>query len=234
MQRNKIWILSSILVVFAGVLVYGLILGVKNSPDANTPPVSQGAPDTLPPKDTETGPVSQFPYGQAVIHLDEIAQFPGLTVKPIRVVEDSRCPTGVQCIQAGRVRVEIEIKSGLGTSNEVIELGKFITTEAEKISLVSVEPYPESGTPISPDEYHFTFEVVKRSASATPVPAPQGACYRGGCSGQICSDNPDVVSTCEFREEYACYQSAVCERQSNGQCGWTETAALRMCLNNAS
>jgi hypothetical protein len=56
------------------------------------------------------------------------------------------------------------------------------------------------------------------------------ACYRGGCSGQICSDQQGVASTCEYREEYACYQSATCERQANGQCGWTETEQLRMCL----
>ncbi len=68
----------------------------------------------------------------------------------------------------------------------------------------------------------------------TPTPKPMGACYKGGCSGQLCSDNPDMASTCEYREEYACYQSAVCERQTNGQCGWTETNALKMCLSNAA
>jgi hypothetical protein len=53
----------------------------------------------------------------------------------------------------------------------------------------------------------------------------------GGCSGQICSDQPDMASTCEWREEYACYKTARCEKQASGQCGWTATAELNMCLN---
>jgi hypothetical protein len=59
---------------------------------------------------------------------------------------------------------------------------------------------------------------------------PAGECFVGGCSGQVCSDNPGVITTCEFRPEYACYQDATCERQATGQCGWTETAELQACL----
>ncbi len=55
------------------------------------------------------------------------------------------------------------------------------------------------------------------------------ACRRTGCSGQVCSDE-DVVTTCEFRPEYTCYQAARCERQQNGECGWTMTEDLRSCL----
>jgi hypothetical protein len=55
-------------------------------------------------------------------------------------------------------------------------------------------------------------------------------CFVGGCSGQICSDQEGVISTCEWREEYACYQSATCEVQPSGDCGWTPTAELTACL----
>lgn len=64
-------------------------------------------------------------------------------------------------------------------------------------------------------------------------PQPVAAeCYVGGCSGQICSDEQGVASTCEFRAEDACYQTAKCERQATGECGWTDTTALRLCLSN--
>lgn len=63
-----------------------------------------------------------------------------------------------------------------------------------------------------------------------PVAQPSGTCYVGGCSSQLCTDTPDAVSTCEYREEYACYQNAICERQSNGACGWTQTQALKACV----
>ena len=58
-----------------------------------------------------------------------------------------------------------------------------------------------------------------------------GNCYTGGCSEQICSDKEGVVSTCEYRKEYGCYKNAKCERQVNGQCGWTMTSELTICLN---
>lgn len=59
----------------------------------------------------------------------------------------------------------------------------------------------------------------------------QAACKTTGCSGQICSDK-DVFTTCEFRPEYACYRTAKCARQANGNCGWTQTAELTACLAN--
>jgi len=38
------------------------------------------------------------------------------------------------------------------------------------------------------------------------------------------------MTTCEFRPEHACYREAVCERQPNGECGFTDTPELRACL----
>ena len=58
-------------------------------------------------------------------------------------------------------------------------------------------------------------------------------CYIGGCSAQVCSDDPDVITTCEWLEEYACYRNATCERQADGECGWTETDLLLQCLATA-
>jgi len=65
------------------------------------------------------------------------------------------------------------------------------------------------------------------------------SCYVGGCSSQLCGDASilDMATTCEWREEYTCYQNkeiTSCKRQSNGKCGWTETTELKMCLSNAS
>lgn len=54
-------------------------------------------------------------------------------------------------------------------------------------------------------------------------------CIKTGCSGQICADR-DVITTCIYREEYACYQQARCERQSDGKCGFTRTPELAACL----
>ena len=58
-------------------------------------------------------------------------------------------------------------------------------------------------------------------------------CVVSGCSGQLCVEEGDPgISTCEWRPEYACYRDARCERQPNGQCGWTMTPSLRACLDD--
>ena len=75
--------------------------------------------------------------------------------------------------------------------------------------------------------------------ATTDAPADDGAddgaaaapCKKTGCSGIICAEE-DMVSTCEFKPEYACYRTATCERQSDGTCGWTKSAELDACLAN--
>ena len=54
-----------------------------------------------------------------------------------------------------------------------------------------------------------------------------------GCSGTVCAEpGSDVVTTCEFKPEYACYREATCERQPDGKCAWTQSAELTACLAN--
>ncbi|HVJ92369.1 MAG TPA: hypothetical protein VM580_21360 [Labilithrix sp.] len=65
------------------------------------------------------------------------------------------------------------------------------------------------------------------------VPSSQLPCIKTGCSSHICSDQP-VVTTCIFRPEYACYADATCERQADGQCGFTQTETLTSCLASHS
>lgn len=66
--------------------------------------------------------------------------------------------------------------------------------------------------------------------------AGKGNCIVGGCSGQLCSDATQgpAMSTCEWRESYACYgKHSECQRQSDGQCGWMPTDALKQCLSTS-
>ncbi len=80
----------------------------------------------------------------------------------LSIVEDSRCPIDVQCIQAGTVKVTIKIESGMGIATETIALGRTITTETEAITFVSVRPERESKKTISNTDYRFIFRVSKR------------------------------------------------------------------------
>lgn len=57
-------------------------------------------------------------------------------------------------------------------------------------------------------------------------------CKVGGCSGQLCVDatSPDIASTCEWREEYACYKDSKCGVQADGTCGWSSATTLNQCI----
>lgn len=71
------------------------------------------------------------------------------------------------------------------------------------------------------------------SAGIEPIAA--NGCVVAGCSMQLCvaeGEAANIVSTCEYRAEYACYKEASCEPQANGTCGWTETPSLKACLQN--
>ncbi len=71
-----------------------------------------------------------------------------------------------------------------------------------------------------------------------PPPLPDGGmasngCAIAGCSGQLCvsaGEAASIMTTCEYRAEYACYKGASCEPQADGRCGWTQTPILTQCL----
>jgi hypothetical protein len=84
-----------------------------------------------------------------------------------------------------------------------------------------------SGLPVT--DAGVSFPVV---FSASAPKASLGPCLVGGCSGQVCTDDPNLGTTCEWLEEYACYKAATCARQQNGECGWTQTQKLKDCIAN--
>ena len=92
-----------------------------------------------------------------------------------------------------------------------------------------MESYPEQCA--TPDGHTF---VNERQIISNDEMTFNG-CAVAGCSGQLCvsaDEAGDIITTCEFRAEYACYREASCEPQENGKCGWTQTAELQACLRN--
>lgn len=180
-----------------------------------------------------------LPYGEVGVHVGERVNFGTLSMQVLSVLGDSRCPQDVQCIQAGTVRVILETSLGVEVSTTTIALGQTITAHTDSITFTDAFPYPVSQTSIPLHEYLFTFEVAAHTPSevvvdeARDLPSVMGACYVGGCSSELCTDTPDMASTCEYHEAYACYKNAVCERQLNGQCGWVPTTELQACLAKA-
>lgn len=98
---------------------------------------------------------------------------------------------------------------------------------ATKEGVVVFQKDNPSGLPEHDDEVRIPIKF-----ESGPMQDGASACKVGGCSGQVCSDK-DVITTCEFRPEYACYQKAKCERQPTGECGWTMTEELMSCIETA-
>jgi len=94
--------------------------------------------------------------------------------------------------------------------------------ECRDVRYPILESYPRQCQ--TPDGRVFMEEIAE---------ADKNSCNTTGCSGQVCS-NQEVITTCEFLPEYVCYRNAVCERQSNGECGWTQTNELTQCLEEQS
>lgn len=84
-----------------------------------------------------------------------------VSITPHAVLDDSRCPTDVQCIWAGTVKTKVTIKTPEGTSEETLEIGKPIHKGSYTITFTELTPAPHSGETIPDASYRFTFTVSK-------------------------------------------------------------------------
>jgi len=89
--------------------------------------------------------------------LNQVAIVDGLRIRPIAVIEDSRCPANVQCVWAGRLVVRARMNGPGWTQVRDFELGVFQAVDRYRVTLIRAEP-PAPG-PIDPGAYRFTFEV---------------------------------------------------------------------------
>ncbi|HRH20890.1 MAG TPA: hypothetical protein PLE81_09680 [Brevundimonas sp.] len=105
-----------------------------------------------------TGGPSYF-SGQRTAGLDEAVRLSNLRIIPLEVVEDSRCPTDVDCVWAGRLVVRVMIQSSaFPTRTESMELGRGIALEdARSLTITAAEPDRVSGVAVRPSDYRLTF-----------------------------------------------------------------------------
>ncbi len=103
--------------------------------------------------------VSPEPALNPVAAIGQAARAGPFVVRPIAVVEDSRCPANVQCVWAGRLRLLAEIN--YDGSSEVLRrelvLGTPLPLPAGTVTLSDARPAPVAGRPIDPAAYRFIF-----------------------------------------------------------------------------
>lgn len=91
--------------------------------------------------------------------VDEGGSAFGVTVTPVEIMEDSRCPVDVQCIQAGTVRVRALVEAASGASSKIFDLEKPVIIGDWEVTLTQTDPAPESGKEIKDGEYTFYFRI---------------------------------------------------------------------------
>lgn len=94
--------------------------------------------------------------------LGEVARAGELSVRPLALLEDSRCPASVRCVWAGQVRIHAEIMSRSGREVREMTSDKPVTIAGGTLTLVEVEPPKVAPVTTNPRAYRFTFRFEGR------------------------------------------------------------------------
>lgn len=139
----------------------------------------------------------------------------------------------------GAPALELKIKtnnfSSFKNGDRVRIIGSVLWNEISVTSIVKIEE--KSCPQLAPIGPNFCSNgkieagIIGSDGCQLPPKCVVSDCVVGGCSGTLCGGpGEDLVSTCEYKEEYQCYKQAICERQTTGKCGWTKTPEFNACI----
>ncbi len=89
-----------------------------------------------------------------------------LRVRFLTLVEDSRCPTGTNCVWAGTAKIKIQVRSGARNAQTFdIETNGDDTVmfRGYRIKLTDLTPHPANNIRINRNGYVATFRITKIS-----------------------------------------------------------------------
>jgi hypothetical protein len=103
------------------------------------------------------------------LRIGAAATLPGTTttVTFVRVVNDGRCPKGVQCIWEGDAAVELRVAPAGGDAQTITlhtndRFERQAAVGGATVRLEQLEPYPETDRSIPADSYIVTLRVAAR------------------------------------------------------------------------
>ena len=88
-------------------------------------------------------------------------------VKFVDVPQDSRCPTGVNCVWAGNAEVTLNVSYDKCTTNLTLNTNDSPQTKQEekagdfRVKLIKLDPYPRSDKKIAASDYLATLVITK-------------------------------------------------------------------------
>jgi len=100
------------------------------------------------------------------INQEAVIEGEGLTVAFESVLEDSRCPEGVDCIWSGNAKIRIK-SSKQKHSPAPIELNTNVEPKGSsylgyEIKLVALKPRPKADKPVQSNEYKAALIITKK------------------------------------------------------------------------
>lgn len=84
-----------------------------------------------------------------------------VSITPLQIIEDSRCPANVNCIWAGRFVVKAKITEEDLSKEYNFTEGERVVTDFGEIALTKVVPVPVAGDRVKPEDYRFTFHIER-------------------------------------------------------------------------
>ena len=81
-----------------------------------------------------------------------------MVLRPVAVVQDSRCPANVNCVWAGQLIVDFETAA---RTRIRLELGKPVAIGGGRLILAGASPQPRAGATIPPARYRFQLRFEK-------------------------------------------------------------------------
>ncbi|NTZ41547.1 hypothetical protein G7A66_00265 [Altererythrobacter sp. SALINAS58] len=101
--------------------------------------------------------------GEEYVSLQQSFNLGALTVTPLRVLEDSRCPLQTNCVWAGRLIVETLVVGPHWQQTVDLNLGEAQVVDGFAIRLSGVIPEGTTEGEEKPDDYRFAFALSERN-----------------------------------------------------------------------
>ncbi len=101
--------------------------------------------------------IARTPLREGPARLGETVSVGGPTVRPVKVLEDSRCPENARCIWAGRMVVRAIVAGGRWSRQIDLTLGQPVQVADGALTLVSALPEKSATKATKPGDYRFGF-----------------------------------------------------------------------------
>ena len=90
---------------------------------------------------------------------------PALGLRLEAIVQDSRCPVDVTCVQAGSVTVRLAVmRPGQPDSEILLDSDRTDSSTGLVLRIDQVKPAPRAGVVIAPGEYRVSLEIAPQIA----------------------------------------------------------------------